>query len=131
MNNQLEGRRLRITREAFDRAMSRAAGLGALLVLRGEHVWGDPRLQRFDFSNVQAARVKRLARLPPHNRLPHIGIVFGCFGNQRQLENEISGRLNGPCKIVGRELMHDQNESALAWIVETRVDRAVDPITQL
>ena len=41
VNNQLEGRRLPIARQAFDRAVSRAAGLGPLLVLRGEHVSGE------------------------------------------------------------------------------------------
>jgi hypothetical protein len=131
MNNELEGRRFGVTREPIDRAISCAAGLGALLVLRREHVRGDPRLQRFDFSTAQAARVKRLARLAPHDRPIPEGVIFRCFGNQRQLENEISGRLYCPRKIVGRESMHDQDEGAFARIVETRVDRAVDPVAQL
>ena len=131
VNNQLEGRRLSITRQAFDRAISCAAGLGALLVLRGEHVRGDPRLQRLDIGGAQAARIERLARLPPHDRPIPVGVIFRFFGNQRQLENKISGRLYRPRKIVGRQSMHDQDEGAFARIVETRVDRAVDPVAQL
>ena len=36
-----------------------------------------------------------------------------------------------PAEIVRRQSMHDQDEGAFAWVVEARVDRAVDPVTKL
>jgi hypothetical protein len=94
-------------------------------------VWGDPNLQPLDFRNAYASRIERFARLPPHDRPTLVCVVFRRFSDQRQFENKISGRLYGPRKIVGRESMHDQDEGAFARIVETRVDRAVDPVAQL
>jgi hypothetical protein len=58
-------------------------------------VLGDPRLLRFDFSDAYTLGIERFARLPPNDRPILVGVIFRYFGNQRQLENEISGRLNG------------------------------------
>jgi hypothetical protein len=56
MNNELEGRRLSVTREPIDRAISCAAGRGALLVLRGKDVRRDcplrPVLGEASYGNV-------------------------------------------------------------------------------
>ena len=92
---------------------------------------GDARLQRFDFGNVQTAGIERVAELSSHDRPISEGVIVRSFGDQGRLQHEIGGGLNGSRKIVGRKSVHDQDHGALAWIVEARLDRAVDPIAQL